>query len=170
MNPLPNTPTDSRTNTLQTPLLARLREFLGRYHGQGVNHAGEAFRADFLVDDALDGNLVELRFRASDADHSFHEERTWITEDLMTQQMAMWTISSNTPGVLRLELIEDSSDSSYLLFLTFRLGDPDDDSRFRQQIQIGLRRDQAVEYIYSWGVPHEPFGVKSKVLLKRSQT
>lgn len=152
---------------LPIPLLTRLREFVGRYDGKGTNHTGDTFHADFLLDDALDGSLFEIRFRARDSDTTFHEERTWITEDLSTNQVALWTVSSNTPGMLRLALIEDITDGSYLSLLTFRLGDPEDLSRFREQIQIGLRHDRAIEYIYSWGVPHEAFGIKSKALLKR---
>ena len=154
-------------NTLPIPLLTRLREFVGRYEGKGTNHTGDAFHADFLLDDALDGSLIEIRFRARDTDNTFHEERTWISEDLTTNQVALWTVSSNTPGMLRLELIEDKSDGSYLSLLTFRLGQPEDTSRFREQIQIGLRHDRSIEYVYSWGVPHEAFGLKSKALLKR---
>lgn len=155
--------------TLPTPLLARLRNALGVYKGQGVNHAGEAFSADFLLDEGLDGTLIEVRFRAFDKDNAFHEERTWISENLLTGKMGLWTVSTNTPGVLALELISDTSDGSYSTHLQFRIGDPADRSRFREQIELGLRHDGCIEYVYSWGVPHEDFGVRSKALLKPVQ-
>lgn len=158
--------TSAHAAGLGIPLLTRLCAVQGRYQGDGLNHEGEKFVGDFQIASELDGSLVEIRFRASDADNAFHEERTWITEDLLNGGLGLWTVSTNTPGILPLKLIEDSSDGSYSSRLVFRLGDPEDLSRFREEISLNLRHDGAIEYVYSWGVPHEKFGVRSKALLK----
>jgi len=152
--------------TLAVPILSRLRSAVGRYRGEGVNHEGESFKADFMIDEGLDGSLIEIRYRASDAETTFHEERTWICEDLFTGKVGMWTVSTNTPGVMPLTLISDSDDGSYATQLTFQMGEPNDKTRFREQIILGIRHDSCVEYVYSWGVPHQEFGVKSKALLR----
>lgn len=152
--------------SLTVPLLTRLAQASGRYEGEGMNHLDEKFHAAFLMEPDLDGSMIELRYRALDGDDAFHEERTFITEDLIAGKIALWTISSNTPGMLKLDLIEDTNDGSYSTRLVFRLGDPKDESRFREEISLSLRHDGGIEYVYSWGVPHEKFGVKSKSLLR----
>lgn len=151
---------------LNVPLLTRLTQASGRYQGDGINHQDEKFHADFLMAPDLDGSMIELRYRARDGENAFHEERTFITEDLVAGGLAMWTVSSNTPGMLKLSLVEDTSDGSYTTRVVFRLGEPSDESRFREEISLSLRHDGGIEYVYSWGVPHEKFGVKSKSLLR----
>ena len=154
------------SHQLLIPLLARLAAAEGTYEGDGMNHAEEKFRGELKMKPALDGAVIEIQFRATDAENAFHEERTWITEDLVHGGLALWTVSTNTPGVLKLNLVEDTSDGSYSSRVVFRLGDRDDESRFREEISLSLRHDRGIEYVYSWGVPHEKFGVKSKALLR----
>ncbi|CAN5617049.1 hypothetical protein BH10BDE1_BH10BDE1_08880 [soil metagenome] len=159
------TPTTSQS--LLVPLLTRLALAQGHYEGDGMNHADEKFRAVLDLKSELDQSLIQIQFRASDSDNAFHEERTWITEDLVNGGIGLWTVSTNTPGLLSLKLVEDSNDGSYTTRVVFRIGERDDMSRFREEISLSLRHDGGLEYVYSWGVPHEAFGVKSKALLKR---
>lgn len=149
------------------PLLTRLAAAHGRYVGQGINHLGENFRGELEIRQRLDGPLVEIHFRATDADQAFHEESTWITEDLLAGGLGLWTVSTNTPGVLQHRLHEDTNDGSYSTKAVFRLGTPEDLTRFRQEIMLCLRHDGGVEYAYSWGVPHEAFGSRSRCLLQK---
>lgn len=164
--------TNSSTDMLAIPLLTRLAQAAGRYRGEGINHAGEGFIGEFNLQPELDNLLISIRFRASDdetkADSigAFHEERTWITEDLLNGGLAMWTVSSNTPGVMQLKLVEDTSDGSYSTRVRFLLGEPEDMTKFREEISLSIRHDKGIEYVYSWGVPHEKFSVKSRALLR----
>lgn len=152
------------------PLMQRLAAAQGAYSGEGVNHAGETFSAQFKLTSELDASLISISFLATEqnGEGAFHEERTWITEDLLNGGLGLWTVSSNTPGVLQLKLIEDSNDGSYSTRAVFRIGEPEDLTRFREEISLSLRHDGAIEYVYSWGVPHEKFSVKSKALLTKS--
>jgi hypothetical protein len=147
------------------PLLNRLAAATGEYAGRGINHLGEHFSGELAITACLDSQLVELKFRATDSDQAFHEESTWVTEDLLAGGIGLWTVSSNTPGVLPHRLIEDISDGSYSTKAVFRLGDPEDKSRFRQEITLCVRHDGSVEYSYAWGVPHEAFESRSRCLL-----
>lgn len=165
-SPVQSSSSTPSTHLLLVPLLARLAAAQGTYKGDGMNHANEKFQGDFTLHSSLDNALIEIRFRASDSENAFHEERTWITEDLVNGGLSLWTVSTNTPGVLQLKLVEDSNDGSYTTRAVFRLGDPEDMSRFREEISLSVRHDGGLEYVYSWGVPHEKFGVKSKALLK----
>lgn len=147
------------------PLLHRLAQAAGTYQGRGINHLGEAFTGELTLKAGLDAQLIELTFRATDGDQAFHEESTWITEDLISGGIGLWTVSSNTPGVLPHKLIEDQTDGSYATKTLFRLGNPEDKSRFRQEITLCVRHDGSLEYAYAWGVPHEALASRSKCLL-----
>ncbi|MDX9730562.1 MAG: hypothetical protein RBT63_02220 [Bdellovibrionales bacterium] len=162
----PASPPSPPSDILLVPLLNRLAHHRGLYTGDGVNHAGDRFHAKLEIKAELDTQLIAIRFRASDADNAFHEERTWITENLLKGGIGLWTVSTNTPGILEMELVEDTNDGSYSTRAVFRLGNPDDLSRFRQEISLSIRHDGGLEYVYSWGVPHEKFGVKTKALLR----
>ncbi len=148
------------------PLLHRLTQAAGKYRGQGVNHLGEKFTADLEIQSRLDSQLIELTFRATDSEQAFHEERTWITEDLISGGVGLWTVSSNTPGILPHRLIEDQADGSYTTKVVFRLGTPEDLSKFRQEIALCVRHDGAIEYSYAWGIPHEALASRSKCLMQ----
>lgn len=164
------------STSLPIPLLTRLAEAAGSYAGEGINHADEKFTGSFSLITHLDRALIEITFKAIEMEpadaanpesaRAFHEERTWITEDLLASRLAMWTVSTNTPGVLNLKLVEDTTDGSYSTRAVFRLGDPADMTRFREEISLSIRHDKAIEYVYSWAVPHEKFAVRSRVLLR----
>jgi hypothetical protein len=149
------------------PLLTRMASASGRYRGQGVNHLGESFHGELEIISRLDDQLIEIKFRATDIDQAFHEESTWVTEDLLNGGLGLWTVSTNTPGVLAHRLQDEGRDGSYATKAIFRLGNPDDTSRFRQEIAFCIRHDGAIEYAYSWGVPHEAFASRSRCLLQR---
>lgn len=149
------------------PLTVRLEAAKGTYKGQGKNYAGEAFQAELEISSTLGGHLIEIHFCATDSDDAFHEEKTWITEDLASGGYALWTVSTNTPGVLQHRLIEDTQDGSYSTKLKFRLGVPADKSKFRQEITLCIRHDHAIEYCYAWALPHEDMSDRSSALLKR---
>jgi hypothetical protein len=156
----------ANSNLVPVPLLQALKASTGLYVGEGLNHEGEKFQARFLLEPQLDDSLIELRFRAEDSEQAFHEERTWISEDLAQPGLCLWTVSTNTPGVLRLPLVELTQDGSYSTRAVFRLGDPDDQSRFREEITLAVRHDGGIEYVYAWAVPHEKFAVRSRCLLR----
>jgi hypothetical protein len=150
------------------PALDLLATRTGTYEGQGTNFEGHPFNARLELSSKISGSLIELAFRATDDESAFHEELTWITPDLMSDKLCLWTVSTNTPGVLCHPLAEERSDDFRERRFAFRLGDPNDKHRFRQEIILDLMRDGSVEYRYSWGVPHEEFGVRvqAKLMLR----
>lgn len=149
------------------PVLDHLLNRQGLYEGHGTNFEGLPFKARLELRAQVDGNVVQIHFRAEDEEQAFHDELTWISSDLLENRLALWTVSTNTPGVLRHELSEDSSDDLRERRLVFRLGDPEDQRRFRQEIVLDLMKDGSLEYRYSWGVPHEKFASRSRSVLRR---
>lgn len=150
------------------PALDFLATRAGHYEGHGTNYEGHPFKASLELASKVSGSLVELKFRAVDDESAFHEELTWITPDLLNDKLCLWTVSSNTPGVLCHPLAEDRNDDFRERRFVFRLGEPQDRHRFRQEIVLDLMRDGSVEYRYSWGVPHDEFGVRvqAKLMLR----
>lgn len=150
------------------PALEMLTAFQGHYTGSGTNFEGQTFEATLDLNARVSGALVEVKFIASDAVSTFHEELTWITPDLKTDRLCLWTVSTNTPGVLCHALVEDRADDFRQRRFVFRLGEPADRHSFRQEIVLDLMRDNSIEYRYSWGVPHEDFGVRVQAKLNRN--
>lgn len=140
------------------PALELIASKHGRYEGRGSNEQGHEFAAELELTPRVSGTLVELKFRAVDHDSAFHEELTWITPDLRTDKLCLWTVSTNTPGVLCHVLTEDRADDFRERRFVFRMGEPDQKHSFRQEIVLDLMKNGTVEYRYSWGVPHEEFG------------
>jgi hypothetical protein len=150
------------------PALDLLATRTGIYDGHGTNYEGHPFKASLELKSRVSNSLAEISFRAVDDESAFHEELTWITPDLVNDKLCLWTVSTNTPGVLCHALTEERSDDFRDRRFVFRLGEPSDKHRFRQEIVLDLMRDGSIEYRYSWGVPHEEFSVRvqAKLMLR----
>ena len=156
------------TLTHLVPALDLLSTRTGFYEGHGTNNEGEPFKATLELRSRVAKTLTEIHFRAVDDESAFHEELTWITPDLLSDKLCLWTVSTNTPGVLCHPLAEERSDDFRDRRFVFRLGEPSDRNRFRQEIVLDLMRDGSIEYRYSWGVPHDEFAVRvqAKLMLR----
>lgn len=152
---------------MHPPLLDHLSSKQGTYRGHGTNEGGLPFKAVLELRSIVGGNALEIRFRAEDQELAFHEELTLITLDLIENSIALYTVSTNTPGMLEHILAEDTQDDIRERRLVFRLGDKDDLRMFRQEITLDLMKDGSLEYRYAWGVPHEPFAIRNRAVLTR---
>ncbi len=141
----------------------------GHYRGTGTNPEGQPYQASLSLKSVVGGNAIEIRFLASDSESAFHEELTVITTDLFKNSLALYTVSSNTPGMLKHILVEDAADEIRERRLVFRLGDRDDLRMFRQEVTLDLMMDGSIEYRYSWGVPHEKLAIQNHAVLKMIQ-
>jgi hypothetical protein len=150
------------------PILDFLSERRGLYTGSGTNFEAQPFRARLEITPRLDSLLVEVAFRAEDEDAAFHEELTWISTDLISDRVALWTVSSNMPGILAHHLSEDVPHPLGARRLVFRYNDPENLHAFRQEITIEFTSPSEVEYRYGWGVPHEKFATRTRSRLKRA--
>jgi hypothetical protein len=147
-----------------------LRGQCGEYRGDGATREGEKFDARMTIQTRVDVNIVEVSFEARDQDSAFHTEITWIATDLMREATALWTVSSNMPGVLQHLLVEDDVASASQRKLVFQLGQLDNRHSFRQQITLAFIGDGKVEYRYGWGVPHQDFSHQNLARLTRLAT
>jgi hypothetical protein len=153
-------------NAPLVPALEQLTSRAGRYTGRGTNFEGHPFTAELEIKSRVSGYVIELAFKAKDDSSAFHEELTWISPDLETDRLCLYTVSTNTPGVLCHVLTDDRADGIRDRRLAFRLGNPEDKRTFRQEITLDLMKDGSLEYRYAWGVPHEEFGVRVQAVLQ----
>ena len=147
------------------PALEMIATRAGKYQGTGKNFEGQPFTATLELKSKVSGYVVELSFKAQDDSSAFHEELTWISPDLETDRLCLYTVSTNTPGVLCHVLHEDRIDDIRERRLSFRLGNPEDKRTFRQEITLDLMKNGSIEYRYAWGVPHEDFGIRVQAVL-----
>jgi hypothetical protein len=149
------------------PLIDHLVSLAGSFRGPGRTTDGFEFEGELTIASKVRDSMIELSFHAADRDSAFHEEATWIANDLLTSRPALWTVSTNTPGVLRHDLVEDTITDDGGRKLVFRLGDPADTRRFRQEIALEISPSETVSYSYSWGVPHEEMKPRVRSKLNR---
>lgn len=148
------------------PLFDHLVSLAGRYRGSGRTTDGFEFEGELELAAKVRDTMIEISFRAADRDSAFHEEATWIANDLLTNRPALWTVSTNTPGVLRHDLVEDTPFDGAGRKLVFRLGEADDKRRFRQEIALEFSASGDLTYLYAWAVPHEDMKPRVRATLK----
>jgi hypothetical protein len=151
------------------PALAYLCLRAGDYSGEGVNYEGEPFRAELTLRAVAGGCAAEIAFSAWDGDAAFHEERSWVARDWTHDRLCLWTISNNAPGVLRLSLREDGASEGAERALAFAFGEAAQVESFREEIRLEFLRDGSLCYIYSWGLPGQELGPRSRARLNRQE-
>lgn len=152
------------------PALEMIATRAGTYHGTGRNFEGQPFTAKLELKSKVSGYVIELAFTAEDESSAFHEELTWISPDLETDRLCLYTVSTNTPGVLCHVLHEDRADDIRERRFVFRLGTPEEKRTFRQEITLDLMKNGSIEYRYAWGVPHEDFAVRVQAVLQPAKS
>lgn len=140
----------------------------GSYHGQGTNHEGEKFHAEFALRPLLDGAGHEIEFRAVGMQGQlYHAEKTWLSRGPI-QDLGLWTVNSNTPCVSAFALRRESPLVPRGFHRIFGLGDPADRSIFRQEIHLETLYENDVwriRYHFHWGLPGGEFAYRSGVTL-----
>lgn len=144
--------------------------FLGQYQGEGIDQDGQKFAAQLSLSPLLDGKAFTICFDAqSPGDGNFvHHERSWIAPDLTSDQLALWTLSTNHPGMIRHDFRrEEWSADGQCQSLVFGLNDPADLFTFREEIMLSLWKSGDLEYHYSWGLPKGEFAHRSGARMSR---
>lgn len=141
----------------------RLQRAAGTYTGSGVNHERESFTAELRLEVVAGGNAVAARFRAIDASGTVLHDEHAIVAPSMEGALTYHPVSNNIPFLLPHVLETDEATDT----LTFASGDFGSPDGFREKISITLG-EGSVEYAYSWGMPGDEFGERSRVSMKRT--
>jgi hypothetical protein len=135
-----------------------LKQAVGSYRGEGVNHEGENFIGTFILNEVLDGIGLEIKFEASSLTKSslkFHAEHSIVAPN-EANGVSLFNLNTNMPFLAEHRCIEESSKGQII----FRYGDPANRSSFRQEVHL-IIMDSSIRYEYHWGMPGGDFAYRS---------
>ncbi len=146
-----------------------LKEYLGHYQGQGINHEGEKFNGNFELTEIAEGAGYQIKFQAKSLDSKkiFHSEVSTLSATV-SGEFALFNLNSNTPFMCEHKLVTNEIKSDHLQ-LKFRFGNIEDKNSFREEILLSAV-DKTISYQYSWGLPGGTFAERSKVTLSLVET
>lgn len=141
-----------------------LKEYLGCYQGQGINHEGEKFDGIFELTEVAQGAGYQIKFQAKSLDLKtvFHSEVSTLSAT-MNGGFSLFNLNSNTPFMCEHKLVTNEIKDACLQ-LKFRFGNIEDNNSFREEISLEAT-NKTISYGYSWGLPGGNFAERSKVTL-----
>jgi catechol 2,3-dioxygenase-like lactoylglutathione lyase family enzyme len=148
---------------VEDQILVELAARAGRYRGQGVRHGDVAYTAEMTLVSELDGRVVSLALIARDGEGTvFHREKALVSTD-PDGRSAMWTVHTNADGLFHQRFRGESAGKSGERVFRFGIGDLDDASTLRTEIELELFPDGRLGHRRRVGVP-------CGALLERSRT
>ena len=145
-------------------LLTSLKAHSGQYSGEGLNHEGQSFTAQFQIFSSVETQGLAFNFRAISPDHSVLHTESSILGSNAKGELCLWILSSNHPVVLERTLVVQHLGPTTKL--VFRFGDIQNKSIFREEVHLELKPN-SIRYTYFWGMPNEEFAERSGCLMTR---
>lgn len=143
----------------------KLKRRAGHYVGAGVNHTGDYFTGYFELTCLYDTS-IQIKFSAAgNRSEDYHRETSIISYD-EKEQLCLWNINSNVPGMLCHQFKRAESIDGSEVSLTFGYNDSKDATKFREEISIDLWSCGNITYRYAWGMPGKEFKDRSSAKLK----
>lgn len=148
-------------------VLANLRAHTGYYFGEGLNHEGQPFRGEFVLEALVDERGLSILFVASGSNGQvFHKEHSTIAPSI-EGRLSLWSLNSNTPSLLQHDLVRSMPEQGAQATYVFGFGDIKNQNSFREEVAIDLFENGDVGYRYSWGLPNAEFAPRSGLRLKK---
>jgi hypothetical protein len=139
--------------------LAKLR---GRWEGSGVNHEGQDYTGQLILDPQINPLAILLHFTATGADGTVFHRETSMLGVQPDGSAAAFSISNNIPGLASFRVTQPTTQS-----VALTLGNLEDPGNFRELITFRLEPGEALFHGYSWAMPGEPMQERSSALLRR---
>jgi hypothetical protein len=139
--------------------LAKLR---GRWEGSGVNHEGQDYTGQLILDPQINPLAILLHFTATGADGTVFHRETSMLGVQPDGSTAAYSISNNIPGMASFQVTQPTTQS-----VALTLGNLEDPGSFRELITFRLEPGEALFHGYSWAMPGEPMQERSSALLRR---
>lgn len=139
-------------------VLKSLKQAVGSYRGEGVNHEGQKFLGTFTLQEILGGVGFQILFDAVSAKNpstKFHSEHSVVAPNV-ANGLSLFNLNTNTPFLAEHRYVEELTDGRMI----FRFGDLSIQSSFREEIHLTLS-DSTVRYEYYWGMPGGDFAYRS---------
>lgn len=142
--------------------ITTLSKLEGHYTGFGINHDQQEFKGELFLKPIINSSGIEIVFIATGNNGEiYHEEKTLIATDDQ-QKPAMWSLNSNAPMLFKFEVRANNESE-----IVFGLNDPQDRSKFREEIKLEIINNDQIGYHYSWGLPDGDFQYRSGLTMKK---
>ena len=155
-----------KTSMTMDELSPLLRSYYGIYVGEGINHEGEKFKAEFTIFPLVGANSFSIEFRAEGMQGElFHEEKTVLassTSDIPT----LYVVSTNHPALFPHELQRMTFSEEGSEFI-FAFNKAEDSQVFREEVTLSLNHKGKIGYKYAWAPPGGIFQERSSVLMEK---
>jgi hypothetical protein len=140
--------------------IAFLAKLCGTWEGSGVNHEGQRYTGQLILDPQINPLAMLLHFTATGADGAVYHRETLMLGVQPDGSAAAYSISNNIPGMASFQVTQPASQS-----LNLTLGNLEDPVSFREVITFRLEPGGELFHGYSWAMPGEPMQDRSSALL-----
>jgi hypothetical protein len=140
--------------------IAFLAKLCGTWEGSGVNHEGQSYTGQLILDPQINPLAMLLHFTATGADGAVFHRETLMIGVQPDGSTAAFSISNNIPGLASFRVTQPSTES-----LVLTLGDIEDPNSFRELITFRLEPGGELFHGYSWAMPGELMQDRSSALL-----
>ena len=142
--------------------IAFLAKLCGKWEGSGLNHEGQSYTGQLILDPQINSLAMLIHFAAEGSDGTLYHRETLMIGMQSNGTTAAFSVSNNIPGLASFSATQPTTQS---LLLT--LGNIDDEDSFREVITFRLESDGELFHGYSWAMPGEPIQERSSALLHR---
>jgi ketosteroid isomerase-like protein len=147
--------------------LSQLKEMVGTYVGDGINHEGQPFVGRLQIESLLNGRGLNVKFTATGRDGKlYHKEDSTIAPSIQ-EKLTLWNFNTNTPGLVPHELRKSDAKAGAQLSLVFGFNLPTDKNTFREEVALDIWDKNSLSYTYSWGLPGGEFQERSGVRMTK---
>jgi hypothetical protein len=140
--------------------VAFLAKLCGKWEGSGVNHEGQGYTGQLILDPQINSLAMLLHFAATGADRTVYHRETFMIGVQPDGSTAAFSVSNNIPGLASFRVTQPSTQS---LLLT--LGNIEEPSAFREVITFRLEPGGELFHGYAWAMPGEAMQERSSALL-----
>jgi hypothetical protein len=141
--------------------IAFLANLCGKWEGSGVNHEGQDYTGQLILDPQINRLAMLLHFTATGAAGTVFHRETLMIGVQPDGSTAAFSISNNIPGLASFRVTQPATES-----LVLTLGDIEDPNSFRELITFRLAPGGELFHGYSWAMPGEPLQERSSALLR----
>ena len=141
--------------------IAFLAKLCGKCEGTGVNHEGQSYTGQLILDSQINRLAMLLHFAATGSDGTVFHRETLMIGVQPDGTTAAFSISNNIPGLASFRVTQPATQSVVLT-----LGNIEDPASFRELITFRLEPGGELFHGYAWAMSGEPMQERSSALLR----
>jgi hypothetical protein len=154
---------------VEKKLLSLLGLKAGRYTGQGLNDGHQKFTGELVLTPVVNNFGVHIAYKAAGKDGTVYSEEHTLISLNNENKLSLWTLNSNFHTTITFDFKSHKRIPGEKDIIIFGYGDSEDNSMFREEIDIELFDNGTLGYNYYWGMPDGVFMKRSSVKMKKVQ-